>query len=151
MSCLQWVLTINAIFRHVFHEICDLPLSSYCPGEGNGTPPQYSCLENPMDRGAWWAAVHGVAQSRTPPVRENYENRYFFKGRKRCSQMNSIYIFDTLSSRDSLINLLVYYLWNTNEIFPYRGKQSLFIRIKKSFICQSICSWCLSFCFSFFS
>ena len=33
--------------------------------EGNGTPLQYSCLENPMDRGAWWAAVYGVAQSRT--------------------------------------------------------------------------------------
>ena len=34
-------------------------------GEGNGTPLQYSYLENPMDRGAWWAAVHGVAKSRT--------------------------------------------------------------------------------------
>ena len=34
-------------------------------GEGNGIPLQYSCLENPMDRGAWWAAVHGVAKSRT--------------------------------------------------------------------------------------
>ena len=34
-------------------------------GEGNGTPLQYSCLENPVDRGAWWAAVHGVAKSRT--------------------------------------------------------------------------------------
>ena len=34
-------------------------------GEGNGTTPQYSCLENPMDGGAWWAAVHGVAKSRT--------------------------------------------------------------------------------------
>ena len=33
--------------------------------EGNGTPLQYSCLENPMDGGAWWAAVYGVAQSRT--------------------------------------------------------------------------------------
>ena len=32
--------------------------------EGNGTPLQYSCLENPMDGGAWWAAVHGVAKSR---------------------------------------------------------------------------------------
>ena len=30
------------------------------PGGGNGSPLQYSCLENPMDRGAWWAAVHGV-------------------------------------------------------------------------------------------
>ena len=35
-------------------------------GEGNGTPLQYSCLENPMDGGAWWAAVHGVAKSQTP-------------------------------------------------------------------------------------
>ena len=36
------------------------------PGrEGSGTPLQYSCLENPMDRGAWWAAVHGVAKNRT--------------------------------------------------------------------------------------
>jgi len=34
-------------------------------GEGNGTPLQYSCLENPMDRGAWWATVYGVAKSRT--------------------------------------------------------------------------------------
>ena len=34
-------------------------------GEGNGTPLQYSCLENPMDRGDWWASVHGVAKSRT--------------------------------------------------------------------------------------
>ena len=34
-------------------------------GEGNGTPLQYSCLENLMDRGAWWAAVHGVAKNRT--------------------------------------------------------------------------------------
>ena len=34
-------------------------------GEGNGTPLQYSCLENPMDGGTWWAAVHGVTKSRT--------------------------------------------------------------------------------------
>ena len=35
------------------------------PGEGNGNPLQYSCLENPVDRGAWWATVHGVAKSLT--------------------------------------------------------------------------------------
>ena len=41
------------------------PEYSMVGGEDNGTPLQYSCLENPMDRGAWWAAVHGVATSRT--------------------------------------------------------------------------------------
>ena len=41
-----------------------IPGSGRSPGKGNGNPLQYSCLENPMDRGAWWAAVHG-AQSQT--------------------------------------------------------------------------------------
>ena len=40
-----------------------LPVCSDRFGEGNGTPLQYSCLENPMDGGAWWAAVHGVSKS----------------------------------------------------------------------------------------
>ena len=38
------------------------PGSGRSPGEGNGNPLQYSCLENPMDRGAWWATVHGVSK-----------------------------------------------------------------------------------------
>ena len=37
----------------------------YCPGEGNGNPLQYSCLENPMDGEAWWTTVHGVTKSWT--------------------------------------------------------------------------------------
>ena len=41
-----------------------IPGSGRSPGGGNGNPLQYSCLENPMDRGAWWATVHGVAKSR---------------------------------------------------------------------------------------
>ena len=36
-----------------------------CAGEGNGSPLQHSCLENPRDRGAWWAAIHGVTESWT--------------------------------------------------------------------------------------
>ena len=40
-------------------------LTSYITGEGNGNPYQYSCLENPMDRGAWWAMVCRVTESRT--------------------------------------------------------------------------------------
>ena len=39
-----------------------IPGSGRSPGEGHGNPFQYSCLGNPMDRGIWWAAVHGVAK-----------------------------------------------------------------------------------------
>ena len=40
-----------------------IPVSGRSPGGGNGNPLQYSCLENPMDRGAWWATVHGSQKS----------------------------------------------------------------------------------------
>ena len=42
-----------------------IPGSGRSPGEGNGNPRQYCCLENPMDGGAWWATVYGDAKSRT--------------------------------------------------------------------------------------
>ena len=40
-----------------------IPGLGRCPGVGSSNPFQYSCLENPMDRGAWWATVHGVTKS----------------------------------------------------------------------------------------
>ena len=40
-----------------------IPGSERCPGGGHGNPLQYSCLENPTDRGAWWGTVHGGAES----------------------------------------------------------------------------------------
>ena len=46
-------------------EVSLIPESGRSPGEGNGNPLQYSCLENRMDGEAWWATVHGVAKSRT--------------------------------------------------------------------------------------
>ena len=42
-----------------------IPGSGRSPGEGNDNPPQYSCLGNPMDRGAWWPTVHGTTKSQT--------------------------------------------------------------------------------------
>ena len=47
------------------HDPSVWPKHTLMEGEGNGNPLQYTCLENPMDRGAWWATVYGVAQSRT--------------------------------------------------------------------------------------
>ena len=46
-------------------DLGSIPVSGRSPGEGNGNPLQYSCLENPVDRGAWWATIYRVAQSRT--------------------------------------------------------------------------------------
>ena len=46
-------------------DVGSIPVSGRSPGRGNGTPLQDSCLENPMDRGAWWATVHGVTKSQT--------------------------------------------------------------------------------------
>ena len=45
--------------------LSSIPGLGRCPGEGNGNPLQYSCLEYPMDRGAWWATVPGVAEIQT--------------------------------------------------------------------------------------
>ena len=74
--CIFIICTIREVLSYVDKEyngktswnsvtIILLLLLEDIDGEGNGTPLQYSCLENPMDRGAWWAAVHGVAKSRT--------------------------------------------------------------------------------------
>ena len=61
MGCSSWgreeLDTIEPLHFH---------LSLSCIGEGNGNPLQCSCLENPRDRAAWWAAIYGVAQNRTP-------------------------------------------------------------------------------------
>ena len=50
---------------HSAEDLGLIPESGRSPGEGNGNLLQYSCLENPMDRGAWWATVHRVAKSWT--------------------------------------------------------------------------------------
>ena len=46
-------------------DLDSIPGSGRSPGEGNGNPLQYPCLGSPMDRGAWWATVHGVVESDT--------------------------------------------------------------------------------------
>ena len=46
-------------------DLGSIPGSGRFPGEGNGKQLQYSCIENPMDGGSWWATVHGVAKSQT--------------------------------------------------------------------------------------
>ena len=98
-------------FKPTFHS----PLSLSCIGEGSGNPLQYSCLENPRDRGAWWAAIYGVAQSRTQlkwlssskitaDGNCNHEiKRHLLLGRKAMTNLDSI-----LKSRDITLQTKVY-------------------------------------------
>ena len=66
-------------------ELGSIPESGKSPGEGNGNPLQYSCLENPMDGGAWWATVHRVAKSRTrlSNFTLSYDTNQFLVGTKK--------------------------------------------------------------------
>ena len=66
-SCVHMVPRLPCPWYKLIHtsEVKYIFPPSKAHGEGNGTPLQYSCLENPIDWGAWWAAVHGVTKSRT--------------------------------------------------------------------------------------
>ena len=96
--------------------------SKLFPGEGNGTLLQYSCLENPMDGGAWWATVHGVTKSQTQlsnftftlrfhvllkPGLENFE-RYFTSVWDEC---NCAIIW-------AFFGIAFVWDWNENWLFP---------------------------------
>ena len=91
-------------------EQLDFHFSLSCIGEGNGNPLQCSCLENPRDRGAWWAAVHGVTQSRTQL--------------KRLSS-SSIYSIFTMNQM-----LCIYILWMVSHSTTVRQGLSRILQIK---------------------
>ena len=62
----NWTFLVAQMVRRLAYDAGDpgsIPGLGRSPGEGNGNPLQYSCLENPKEGGAWWATVHGVAKS----------------------------------------------------------------------------------------
>ena len=83
-----------------------IPGSGRSPGEGNGNPLQCSCLENPMDREAWWAAVHGVTKSWT-----------------RLSNFTFTFPFPTNSFIDTNINISLCLL-TPSELSPLNSAQT---------------------------
>ena len=76
-------------------------------GEGDGTPLQYSCLENPMDGGAWWAAVHGVIRSQTRLL-----SLFTFMHWGRKWQPTPVFLPGESQGRGNLVGC---YLWGLTE------------------------------------
>ena len=85
-----------------------------CFGEGNGTPLQYSCLENPMDGGAWWATVHGVAKSRTRLKRLSSSSYLFKEGVTQfvvvVQSLSRVWLCDPMDCRTPGFPILHYLL-----------------------------------------
>ena len=75
-------------------------------GEGNGKPLQYSCLENPMDGGAWWAAFHGVAMS------QSRLSNFTFTQWRRKWQPTPVFLPGEFQGRQSLVGC---HLWGRTE------------------------------------
>ena len=70
-------------------------------GEGNSNPLQYSCLENPMDRGAWWATVHGVAKSRTRLRRRGRQRVRWLDGISDLTDMSLSRLWESVMDREA--------------------------------------------------
>ena len=85
---MQWYCSFYFIYLLFFR----LAQCRAFSGEGNGTPLQYSCLENPMDRGAWWAAVHGVAKSQTW-LRDLIFTLHFYALEKEMATHSSVLVW----------------------------------------------------------
>ena len=79
-------------------------------GEGNGDPLQYSCLENPMDRGTWWAIVHGVAKSRTRL--SNFTFTFHFHVLEKEMQPTPVFLPGESQGQGSLVGCR---LWGRTE------------------------------------
>ena len=99
-SCSPWgQLELDTTERLHFH------FSLSCTGEENGNPLQCSCLENPRDGGAWWAAVHGVTKSRIRLTR--------LSSSSRNSKLNSLRYYVNIPEEKVLISTPV--LWDSNS------------------------------------
>ena len=80
-------------------------------GEGSGTPLQYSCLENPMDGGAWWAAVHGVTESWTRL--SDFPFTFHFHALEKGMEPTPVFLPGESHGRGSLVGCR---LWGRTEL-----------------------------------
>ena len=101
-------------------------LSLFCIGEGNGNPFQCSCLENPRDGGAWWAAVYGIAQSRTQLNRLSSRSSTIIFN-VICWSLNHVQLFAipwTIAHQDSLSIGILQATILERVVIPFSGRSS---------------------------
>ena len=126
-------------------------------GEENGTPLQYSCLENPRDRGAWWAAVYGVAQRWTQLKRLSSSNSFLISSASVRSILFLPFIEPIFVWNVPLVSLI---FLKTSLVFPILLFSSIYLHwsLRKAFLspCYSVelfiqmnISFLFSFAFSF--
>ena len=101
------------------------------PGEGNGTPLQYSCLQNPMDRGAWQVTVHGVPESRTQLATEHTRTHTRAHTHAHTQLIYNAVLVSGLQQSDSVINIHIHILFHI--LFHYGLSQD----IEYSFLCYT--------------
>ena len=124
--------------RRVVHDWATLlSFSLLCIGEGNGNPPQCSCLENPRDGGAWWAAVCGVAQSWTRLKRLSRSSSSSSGWRKFIKVVPLIFLQENLA----LGNLSILSVCQGER---FRSNQDIFC-LSHSILFPYY--WCKDFCF----
>ena len=92
-----------------------------CIGGGNGNPLQYSCLENPRDREAWWAAIYGVAQSRTRLKQLSSSSSFLGD----FSEQSTVYVLSKGDGYNCIINKNIIYAMRKIEESEYN--QDLFL------------------------
>ena len=82
----SWATLVAQLVKFAYNarDLGLIPKLEKSPREGNGNPLQYSCLENSMDRGAWWATVHGVAKSQTLSDFQSQKEKSEFLGTCEC-------------------------------------------------------------------
>ena len=95
-----------------------IPGSGRSLGEGNGNPLQYSCLENPVERGAWWAAVHGVTKSQTRLSMHTSFSKYWliFWFYKMYQASRFIFCISCPNPKISCLFKKPWFLWLENDI-----------------------------------
>ena len=101
-----------------------------CTGEGNGNPLQCSCLENPRDGGAWWAAIYWVAQSRTQLKRLSSSSRYLNlpiqrKALKSLTEMSFFFFFFLVISSNLLMFNYIVFSQKNIPTYPASSLNSL--------------------------